>query len=102
VLVSRVDLDARKIEFSLVKNTLDRNHLSPPTTMDDMGKPNKRAASKQSRPPEKVPQVNKNTPSKKSGASSGGHKPKAKSNAKRTQVAEKIAASSRSKSRGRH
>ncbi len=102
VLVSRVDLDARKIEFSLVKNTLDRNHFSPPTTMDDMGKPNKRAASKQSRPPEKVPQVNKNTPSKKSGASSGGHKPKAKSNAKRTQVAEKIAASSRSKSRGRH
>jgi ribonuclease R len=102
VLVSRVDLDARKIEFSLVKNTLDRNRFSPPITMDDMGKPNKRAASKQSRPPEKVPQVNKNTPSKKSGASSGGHKPKAKSNAKRTQVAEKTAASSRSKSRGRH
>ena len=102
VLVSRVDLDARKIEFSLVKNTLERNRFASPITMDDMGKPNKRAASKQSRPPEKAPQVGRSTASKKSGASRAGHKPKSKSNAKRTQVAEKTSASSRSKSRGRH
>jgi ribonuclease R len=102
VLVSRVDLDARKIEFSLVKNTLERNRFASPITMDDMGKPNKRAASKQSRPPEKAPQVGRSTASKKSGASRAGHKPKAKSNAKRTQVAEKTSTGSRSKSRGRH
>jgi ribonuclease R len=101
VLVSRVDLDARKIEFSLVKNTLDRTRFSAPVTMDDMGKPNKRAASKHSRPPEKSPQVGRAAISKKSSASRAGNKPKAKSNAKKTQVAEKTTPSSRSKTRGR-
>jgi ribonuclease R len=101
VLVSRVDLDARKIEFSLVKNTLDRTRFSAPVTMDDMGKPNKRAASKHSRPPEKSPQVGRAAISKKSSASRAGNKPKAKSNAKQTQVAEKTTPSSRSKTRGR-
>jgi ribonuclease R len=100
VLVSRVDLDARKIEFSLVKNTLDRGRFTPPITMDEMGKPNKRAASKNTRPPEKAPQVGRAAASKKSPSSRAGHKPKAKSNAKRTQVAEKT--TSRSKTRGRH
>jgi ribonuclease R len=102
VLVSRVDLDARKIEFSLVKNTLDRSRFSSPITMDDMGKPNKRAASKQSRPADKAPKVGRGTPSKKSSAARAGHKPKTKSNAKRSQVAEKTSSSSRSKTRGRH
>jgi len=102
VLVSRVDLDARKIEFSLVKNTSDRNRFSAPITMDDLGKPNKRAASKQTRPPEKAPQLGRVAATKKSGASRAGHKPKAKSNAKRTQVAEKTTSGSRAKSRGRH
>jgi ribonuclease R len=102
VLVSRVDLDARKIEFSLVKNTSDRNRFSAPITMDDLGKPNKRAASKQTRPPEKAPQLGRAAATKKSGASRAGHKPKAKSNAKRTQVAEKTTSGSRAKSRGRH
>jgi ribonuclease R len=100
VLVSRVDLDARKIEFSLVKNTQDRGRFSPPVTMDDTGKPNKRAASKHSRPAEKAPQVARGTAAKKSSSSRAGHKPKAKSNAKRTQVAEKT--TGRSKTRGRH
>ena len=99
VLVSRVDLDARKIEFSLVKNALDRNRFASPLTMDDMGKPAKRAASKQTRPAEKAPKVGRGTPSKKSSPSRAGHKPKTKSNAKRTQGTEKT--SSRSKTRGR-
>jgi ribonuclease R len=100
VLVSRVDLDARKIEFSLVKNTLDRGRFAPPVTMDDSGKPNKRAASKHSRPPEKTPQLGRAATAKKASSSRAGHKPKAKSNAKRTQVAEKTTV--RSKSRGKN
>ena len=100
VLVSRVDLDARKIEFSLVKNTLDRGRFAPPVTMDDTGKPNKRAASKHSRPPEKTPQLGRAATAKKASSSRAGHKPKAKSNAKRTQVAEKTTV--RSKSRGKN
>jgi ribonuclease R len=100
VLVSRVDLDARKIEFSLVKNNLDRGRFAPPVTMDDTGKPNKRAASKHSRPPEKTPQLGRAATAKKASSSRAGHKPKAKSNAKRTQVAEKTTV--RSKSRGKN
>lgn len=101
VLVSRVDLDARKIEFSLVKNALDRSRFSVPSTVDDSGKPNKRAASKQSRPSEKTPQPGRTAAAKKSSASRAGHKTKSKSNAKRTQVAEKTASGAKSKSRGR-
>lgn len=100
VLVSRVDLDARKIEFSLVKNSQERGRFSPPLTMDDMGKPSKKAASKHTRPIEKAPQISKKTASKKSAASRAGNKPKAKSNAKRTQAAEKTTVA-RPKSRSR-
>jgi ribonuclease R len=60
VLVSRVDLDARKIEFSLVKSmgaepggSSNRRQLILAT---DTGRPNKRAASKKTRPASKVPQ----------------------------------------------
>ena len=60
VLVSRVDLDARKIEFSLVKSmgaepggSSNRRQLILAT---DTGRPNKKAASKKSRPDNKVPQ----------------------------------------------
>jgi ribonuclease R len=60
VLVSRVDLDARKIEFSLVKSmgaevgsTSSRRQL---LLAADTGRPNKKAASKKSRPANKVPQ----------------------------------------------
>ena len=60
VLVSRVDLDARKIEFSLVKSvgaepggSSNRRQLLLAT---DTGRPNKKAASKKSRPDNKIPQ----------------------------------------------
>jgi ribonuclease R len=60
VLVSRVDLDARKIEFSLVKSmgaeaggVTSRRQL---ILASDTGRPNKKAASKKSRPSSKVPQ----------------------------------------------
>jgi ribonuclease R len=60
VLVSRVDLDARKIEFSLVKSigaevggSSSRRQLILAT---DTGRPNKKAASKKSRPESKIPQ----------------------------------------------
>ena len=60
VLVSRVDLDARKIEFSLVKSigaevggSSSRRQLILAT---DTGRPNKKAASKKSRPSSKAPQ----------------------------------------------
>lgn len=87
VLVSRVDLDARKIEFSLVKNSQDRGRYAPILTMDDLGRPNKKAASKQSRPVEKAPRLQgRATPSKKSAAAKGGNKAKARSNAKRSPV----------------
>jgi ribonuclease R len=84
VLVSRVDLDARKIEFSLVKNNQDKGRYSPLITVDDSGKPQKKAASKNTRPPEKAPQPVRAKTSKKSVASKGGNKSKAKSNAKRS------------------
>jgi ribonuclease R len=58
--VSRVDLDARKIEFSLVKavgvepgSANSRRQLILAT---DTGRPNKKAASKRSRPDNKAPQ----------------------------------------------
>lgn len=84
VLVSRVDLDARKIEFSLVKNSQDKGRYSPLITVDDSGKPLKKAASKNTRPPEKAPQPVRAKTSKKSVASKGGNKSKSKSNAKRS------------------
>jgi len=60
VLVSRVDLDARKIEFSLMKavgaepgNNFNRRSL---VLAAETGRPNKKAASKKSRPQSKIPQ----------------------------------------------
>ena len=60
VLVSRVDLDARKIEFSLVKSmgaeaggSSNRRQI---LLASDTGRPNKKAASKKTRPSSKVPQ----------------------------------------------
>jgi ribonuclease R len=58
VLVSRVDLDARKIEFSLVKSIIsERDGVRSRTLVlaSDTGKPNKKAASKKSRPSSKAP-----------------------------------------------
>jgi ribonuclease R len=86
ILVSRVDLDARKIEFSLVKNSQDRGRYSPILTMDDAGKPQKKAASKHTRPPEKAPQPLRSKASKKSAAAKAGNKSKAKSNSKSSLV----------------
>jgi ribonuclease R len=60
VLVSRVDLDARKIEFSLVKNAGSEAGSSSNRRQillaADTGRPNKKAASSKSRPSNKVPQ----------------------------------------------
>jgi ribonuclease R len=60
VLVSRVDLDARKIEFSLVKSIgADASGASNRRQLllaADTGRPNKKAASKKSRPANKTPQ----------------------------------------------
>jgi ribonuclease R len=60
VLVSRVDLDARKIEFSLVKSvglepggTTNRRQI---VLASDTGRPNKKAAPKKGRPGSKEPQ----------------------------------------------
>jgi ribonuclease R len=60
ILVSRVDLDARKIEFSLVKSVglepggaTNRRQI---ILASDTGRPNKKAASKKSRPANKTPQ----------------------------------------------
>ena len=58
VLVSRVDLDARKIEFSLVKATGAEGGGSSRRQLilaSDTGRPNKTAASKKSRPSSKTP-----------------------------------------------
>ena len=90
VLVSRVDLDARKIEFSLVKGASDRVRTGPLVTMDDLGKPNKKAASKHTRPPEKAPTIHRSGPGAKPSAARGGKKPKAGSNAKRKAGADTI------------
>ena len=96
VLVSRVDLDARKIEFGLVKNTPERSRFSPPVTMDDMGKPKKKAASKHTRPNEKAPVVARKNSAGKSTAPRGGKKLKA-SNAKRKAVTETVSRPSTSR-----
>ena len=58
VLVSRVDLDARKIEFSLVKSVGIESGASRNRTIvlaSDTGRPNKKAASKKTRPISKTP-----------------------------------------------
>jgi ribonuclease R len=52
--------------------------------MDDTGKPQKKAASKHTRPPEKAPQPPRAKASKKSAAAKGGNKSKSKSNSKRS------------------
>jgi ribonuclease R len=60
VLVSRVDLDARKIEFSLVKavgSELGGANIRRQLILaTDSGRPNKKAASKKTRPANKTPQ----------------------------------------------
>ena len=59
VLISRVDLDARKIEFGLVKanlgNERDGNRFKSVVLASDTGRPNKKAAHKKTRPDEKAP-----------------------------------------------
>jgi ribonuclease R len=70
VLVSRVDLDARKIEFSLVKaNTnheRDGMRFKSTVLANDSGRPSKKAAHKKTRPAEKAPKREATTASKKS------------------------------------
>jgi len=60
VLVSRVDLDARKIEFSLMKASgADGNGAANRRQLllaADIGRPNKKAASSKSKPSHKAPQ----------------------------------------------
>ena len=102
VLVSRVDLDARRIEFSLVKPGQDRNNLPGSAgrfSAVDAGKPHKRAAAKKTRPEEKKPVKGSGSgptsygssqgrsaevgrSSKKTAAAKAGKKPKKASNAK--------------------
>ena len=106
VLVSRVDLDARRIEFSLVKPGQDRNNLSGGASRFpavDAGKPYKRAAAKKTRPDDKKPvrgtslgsgsgsgsygssqgrSAETGRSSKKTTAAKAGKKPKKASNAK--------------------
>jgi len=59
VLISRVDLDARKIEFGLVKanlgNERDGTRFKSVVLASDTGRPNKKAAHKKTRPDEKAP-----------------------------------------------
>ena len=85
VLVSRVDLDARKIEFSLVKSvgvepggTTNRRQI---VLASDTGRPNKKAASKRSRPASKEPQKHGgvNVNAAKSAGTLGANQSKAKS-----------------------
>ena len=60
VLVSRVDLDARKIEFSLMKGSSAEGGTASSRRQllldADIGRPNKKAASNKSRPNHKTPQ----------------------------------------------
>ena len=75
VLVSRVDLDARKIEFSLVKangsNERDGMRFKPTILANDSGRPSKKAAHKKTRPAEKAPKRETTTASKKSKTKTG-------------------------------
>lgn len=75
VLVSRVDLDARKIEFGLVKANAsterDGSRFKSAILASDTGRPNKKAAHQKTRPPEKAPR-------RKSAASPASKKTKAK------------------------
>ena len=100
VLVSRVDLDARRIEFSLVKPGQDRSNLAGSAgrfSAADAGKPHKRAAAKKTRPDDKKPVKGSGSgtysassgrsaevgrSSKKTAAAKAGKKPKKASNAK--------------------
>ena len=84
VLVSRVDLDARKIEFSLVKSvglepsgSTNRRQI---VLTSDTGRPQKKAASKRSRPASKEPQKHAgvNVNSAKSAGTLGANQSKAK------------------------
>jgi len=88
VLVSRVDLDARKIEFSLMKtvgaepgNNFNRRSMVLAT---ETGRPNKKAASKKSRPQSKTPQKPSgiNTNAAKTAGNLGASQSKGKSNRK--------------------
>jgi ribonuclease R len=77
VLVSRVDLDARKIEFGLVKangsNERDGARFKSVVLASDAGRPNKKAAHKKTRPDEKAPRREPTTSkaSKKTKAKNG-------------------------------
>ena len=73
--MSRVDLDARKIEFSLVKangsNERDGARFKSAVLANDSGRPSKKAAHKKTRPAEKAPKRETTTASKKSKAKTG-------------------------------
>ena len=88
VLVSRVDLDARKIEFSLVKSvgaepggSSNRRQLLLAT---DTGRPNKKAAPQRSRSDNKIPQKPSgiNVNAAKSTGTLGASQSKSKANSK--------------------
>jgi ribonuclease R len=88
VLVSRVDLDARKIEFSLVKSSgaevggsSNRRQL---ILAADTGRPNKKAAPNKSRPAHKAPQKPSgiNVNAAKSAGTLGATQSKSKANSK--------------------
>ena len=85
VLVSRVDLDARKIEFSLVKSIGAEGGGSRTRNVilaADSGRPNKKAASKKTRPDSKAPVKGAQT-SATSGATTGSNgQPSAKKSGK--------------------
>jgi ribonuclease R len=85
VLVSRVDLDARKIEFSLVKNTQEKGRFSAPVTMDDLAQPSKKAAGRGKRPSDKAPVKFNHSNTVKSSSARAGKKPKSATNATRAQ-----------------
>lgn len=69
VLVSRVDLDARKIEFGLVKANSQHERDGPRFKSglfaNDSGRPSKKAAHKKTRPAEKAPKRETSATSKK-------------------------------------
>ena len=87
VLVSRVDLDARKIEFSLVKSIgLDSSTSRSRSVVlaSDSGRPNKKAASKKSKPISKSPKKHSgvNVNAAKAAGKQGAHQAKAQSSRK--------------------
>jgi ribonuclease R len=80
VLVSRVDLDARKIEFSLVKsssgNDRESSRFRSVVLANETGRPSKKAAHKKTRPEEKAPKRESATRSAKASKKTKGGKTK--------------------------